>query len=101
VACVSGFRNSAAAADQRFQAANSYWLIKPPRIGRRRILVWTRLGDGRFRTWRAQLQRSMRPTRVVVRSVGREHPAKVLLPEDQHSVAVQTDITSVCRGTHR
>ena len=41
-----GFQNSATAADQRFQAAGSYWLIKPPRIGRRRILPWTGSGTG-------------------------------------------------------
>jgi hypothetical protein len=41
-----GFQNSATAADQRFQAADSYWLIKPPRIGRRRILPWTGSGTG-------------------------------------------------------
>src|SRR6478752_10583104 len=28
----------------------------------------------------------MRPLRVVMRSVGREHPAEVSLPEDQHPV---------------
>ena len=31
-------QNSAMVSDQRFQAAASYSLIKPPRIGRRRIL---------------------------------------------------------------
>jgi hypothetical protein len=41
-----GFQNLATAADQRFQAADSYWLIKPPRIGRRRILAWTGSGTG-------------------------------------------------------
>ena len=39
-----GFQNSAAACDQRFHAAGSYWLISPPRIGRRRILPW--IGSG-------------------------------------------------------
>ena len=29
-----------------FQAADSYWSIKPPRIGRRRILPWTGSGTG-------------------------------------------------------
>ena len=33
-----GFQNSAMALDQRFQAADSYSLMSPPRIGRRRIL---------------------------------------------------------------
>jgi len=33
-----GFQNLTAACEQRFQAAGSYWLISPPRIGRRRIL---------------------------------------------------------------
>jgi bifunctional non-homologous end joining protein LigD len=32
------FQNPAMACDQRFQAAGSYWLISPPRTGRRRIL---------------------------------------------------------------
>ena len=39
-----GCQNSATASEQRFQAAASYWLIKPPRIGRRRILP--RIGSG-------------------------------------------------------
>ena len=33
-----------------------------------------------------QLQRSMRPLCVVVRGVGREYPAEVLFPDDQHAV---------------
>ena len=41
-----GFQNSATASDQRFQAAGSYWLISPPRTGRRRILPWTGSGTG-------------------------------------------------------
>jgi hypothetical protein len=45
-----------------------------------------RLGDKRFRTRRAQVQRSMRPPRAVVRSAGRERPAEVPLAEDQHAV---------------
>jgi putative transposase len=32
------FQNPHIGRDQRFQAAASYWLIRPPRIGRRRIL---------------------------------------------------------------
>ena len=44
-----------------------------------------RLGDGRFRTWRPQLQRSMRPLRVVVHRYG-QAPAEVSFPEDQHPV---------------
>jgi hypothetical protein len=32
------FQNLPRACDQRFQAAASYWLMRPPRIGRRRIL---------------------------------------------------------------
>ena len=43
--CPVGFQNSAMASDQRFQAAGSYWLIRPPRTGRRRILPLDRLGD--------------------------------------------------------
>ena len=37
-------QNSATGSDQRFQAAASYWLIKPLRIGRRRIPP--RIGSG-------------------------------------------------------
>jgi len=33
-----GFQNSAGASDQRFQAAGSYSLIRPPRTGRHRIV---------------------------------------------------------------
>ena len=36
---LSGSRNSVMGLDQRFQAADSYWLMRPPRIGRRRILL--------------------------------------------------------------
>ena len=39
-----GCQNSATASDQRFQAAASYSLIKPPRMRRRRILP--RIGSG-------------------------------------------------------
>ena len=81
-----GFQNSAMASDQRFQAAGSYWLISPPRTGRRRILPQDRLGDRRFRARWTQLQGSMRPLRVVVRGVLGQHPAEVPLPEDQHPV---------------
>src|SRR3954451_5363806 len=41
-----GLQNSAMMSDQRFQAAASYWLIRPPRIGRRRILPWIGSGTG-------------------------------------------------------
>jgi hypothetical protein len=34
-----GFQNSVMGLDQLFQAADSYWLMRPPRIGRRRILL--------------------------------------------------------------
>ena len=53
------------ASDQRFQAAASYSLISPPRIGRRRILPWTGSGTGDVRARRTQLQRPMRPPPVV------------------------------------
>ena len=39
-----GCQNSATASEQRFQAAASYSLISPPRMGRRRILA--RIGSG-------------------------------------------------------
>jgi hypothetical protein len=41
---------------------------------------------GRFWARRTQLQRSMRPPRVVVRGIRGEHPAQVSLTEDQHPV---------------
>ena len=41
-----GFQNAAMVPDQRFQAAASYSLRSPPRIGRRRILPWTGSGTG-------------------------------------------------------
>ncbi len=70
-----GFQNSATAADQRFSSRGLVLIDQPPTIGRTSDSAVDRLGDGRFRTSRAQLQCSMRPSRVVVRSVGREHPA--------------------------
>jgi hypothetical protein len=45
-----------------------------------------RLGDGRFRTWRPQLQCSMRPMPVVVHRIPGKHAAQVSFPEDQHPV---------------
>src|SRR4051812_12401092 len=39
-----GFQNADMAPDQRLQAAISYSLRRPPRIGRRRILPWTGSG---------------------------------------------------------
>jgi hypothetical protein len=45
-----------------------------------------RLWNKRFRTWRTQLQRSMRPPRVVVRGIQGKHPTEVSLSEDQHPV---------------
>jgi hypothetical protein len=39
-----GFQNLGTVSDQRFQAAASYWLIRLPRIARRRILP--RIGSG-------------------------------------------------------
>jgi hypothetical protein len=41
-----GFQNAVMVPDQRFQAAVSYSLRSPPRIGRRRILPWTGSGIG-------------------------------------------------------
>jgi hypothetical protein len=41
-----GFQNAALVPDQRFQAAASYSLMSPPRIGRRRIRPWTGSGTG-------------------------------------------------------
>jgi hypothetical protein len=74
------------ASDQWFQAAASYWLIRPPMMGRRRILPRDWLRDGCVRAWRAQVQRSMRPVPVVVQRVLGEDAAQVSLAEDQHSI---------------
>jgi hypothetical protein len=41
-----GFQNSAVGVDLRFQAARSYSLIRPPRIGRHLIRCWSRSGAG-------------------------------------------------------
>jgi DDE family transposase len=41
-----GFQNADMAPDHRLQAAISYSLRRPPRIGRRRILPWTGSGGG-------------------------------------------------------
>src|SRR3954470_10707131 len=43
-------------------------------------------GGEASRTWWAQMQRSVWPPPVVMRSVCGKHPAEVLLPEDQHPV---------------
>src|SRR6476620_3032856 len=45
-----------------------------------------RLWNKCFRTWRTQLQRSMRPPRVVVRRIQGKHPTEVPLAKDQHPV---------------
>ena len=58
-----GFQNPAVVVDQGFQAAGSYWLISPPRTGRRRILPRTGSGTGDRgrggRSWRARCGRCM------------------------------------------
>jgi hypothetical protein len=71
-----GFQNSAIASDQRFQAARSYSLIRPPGTGPRRIRRCPKRRDGRFWTWWAQLQRSMGPPCVVVRHILGKHPGE-------------------------
>jgi hypothetical protein len=45
-----------------------------------------RLWNKRIRTWRTQLQHSMRPPRVVVRGKPGKHPTQMPLAEDQHPV---------------
>jgi hypothetical protein len=69
-----------------FQAADSYWLIKPPRTGRRQILPWTGSGTGASERGGRSMQRSMRPLCVVVHRIPGKHAAQVSFPEDQHSV---------------
>jgi hypothetical protein len=81
-----GFQNSADASGLRFPAAGSYSLINPPRTGRRRIPRVSGICDRQFWAWRVQLERSMRPPRVVVHRILGEHPAEVPLAEDQHAV---------------
>src|SRR5687767_363441 len=68
--------------DRWFQAAVSYSLMSPPRIGRRRILPSTGYGE----RGGAQPQRPMRPPGVVVGGVHGKHLAQVPLAEDQHPV---------------
>ena len=81
-----GCQKSAMASDQRFQAAASYSFIRPPRMGRRRILPQT--GSGTGASGRGGRSCSARCGRlsVVVRRVSGEHPAQVSLAEDQHPV---------------
>ncbi len=80
-----GFQNAAMVADQRFQAAVSYSLMSPPRIGRRRILPSTGSGTGDVeRGGRNRSARCGRP--VVVRDVDGKHLAQVPLTENQHPV---------------
>ena len=59
-----GFQNPAMAPDQRFQAAVSYSLGSPPRIGRRRILLST--GAGTDDVGRGGRNRSARSGRAVL-----------------------------------
>ena len=56
-----GFQNVAMVPDQRLQAAASYSLRSPPRIGRRRILPWT--GSGTDDVGRGGRNRSARSSR--------------------------------------
>jgi hypothetical protein len=44
------------------------------------------LRNGPFVAWRAQLQRAMRPPRVVLPGVLRKHSMEVPLTEDQHPI---------------
>ena len=73
---LSGSRTRPEPSDQRFQAARSYSLIRPPGTGPRRIRRCPKRRDGRFWTWWAQLQRSMGPPCVAVRHILGKHPGE-------------------------
>jgi hypothetical protein len=80
---LSGSRTRPGGPDRRFQAAASYSLISPPRIGRRRALPWISSGTGVL-GWGGRRCSARCGRRV--RSVLGKHPAKVPLPEDQHAI---------------
>ena len=71
--------------DQRFQAAASYWLIKPPRIGRRRILPWIGSGTGASGRGGRSSAIDAAAAGCSARVLGK-HAAQVSLTEDQHPV---------------
>ena len=69
-----GCQNSAMGSDQRFQAAASYSLIRPPRIGRRRILPRTGSGTGDVGRGGRNCSARCGRRRVVVGGVLRQAP---------------------------
>jgi hypothetical protein len=81
-----GFQNSATAADHRFSSRGLVLVDQAADNRSTSDPAVDRLGDGRFRTWRAQLQASVRPMSVVVHRIPGKHAAQVSFPEDQHSV---------------
>jgi hypothetical protein len=82
----AGFQNSILGSDQRVSRRGVVLVDQSAEDGSAPDPAVDRLGDKRFRTRRAQLQRSMRPPRVVVHGIPGKHPTKVLLAEDQHAV---------------
>jgi hypothetical protein len=78
-----GARIRSPALTSRFQAARSYSLIKPPRIGRHLIPFMTEVCHGLSWSWRAKFGGAVRASTVVVPDVFREHHMQVPLTEDQ------------------
>jgi len=83
--CPVGFLNSAAVSDLRFHAAGSYWLMRPPSTGRRRILRGPAEGQVLPGVVDAGAALDVALS-VVVRGVDGQHPPEVSFSEDQHSV---------------
>jgi hypothetical protein len=70
----AGFQNPILASDQRFSRR---WVVLVDQSAEDRSApdpAVDRLGDKRFRTRRAQLQRSMWPPRVVMHGLPGKHP---------------------------
>jgi hypothetical protein len=76
----------AGVSDLRFQAAGFVLVDQPAEDRSTPDPLVPEIRDRRFWMWRAQLQRSMRPSPVVVSGVVGKHPAEVPLSEDQHPV---------------
>jgi hypothetical protein len=80
-----GFQNSATAADQRFSSRGLVLVDQAADNRSTSDPAVDRLEDGRFRTWRAQLQCSVRPMSVVMHRIPVKYAAQVSFPEDQRS----------------
>jgi hypothetical protein len=85
-----GFQNSATAADQRFSSRGLVLVDQAADNRSTSDPAVDRLEDGRFRTWRAQLQCSVRPMSVVMHRIPVKYAAQVSFPEDQHFRSVSS-----------